>query len=192
MQTAGKTRYSPRLINLIGRAMLSAQRRAVCLLASVLVIGPWSCASKTPPPTVLNDLQPLEKWRAQAESHAKTLKTTYTTTSDQYKEAERRYIGAETKANAMIDRILINFLNNVDISSSTIYDDALDAAVVRFSAFMAYPEGWTRSIHDQIDRRTLKEATVRLWQEYAKGDFALREKIRAKLRQLKWKPFEEL
>jgi hypothetical protein len=172
--------------------MLSTQRRAACLFASVLVIGPWSCAGKTPPTTVLNDLQALEKWRAQAETHAKTLKTTYTITSDQYKEAERRYIGAETKANAMIDRMLIDFVNNVDISSSTIYDDALDAAVMRSSAFMAYPEAWTESVAEKIDRRTLKEATVRLWQEYAKGDSALREKIRAKLRQLKWKAFDKL
>jgi hypothetical protein len=92
----------------------------------------------------------------------------------------------------MIDRMLIDFLNNVDISSSTIYDDALDAAVIRFSAFMAYPEGGTESAEEKIDRRTLKEATVRLWKEYAKGDSALREKIRAKLRQLKWKPFDQL
>ena len=172
--------------------VLSTQKRAICLLASVLVLGLCSCAGRTPPSPVSDNLQTLEKWRAQSESHAKALKSKYTTTSDQYKESERRYIGAETKANAMIDRMLNDFLNNVDISSSTIYDDALEAAVVRFSAFMAYPEGWTRSIHDQIDRRTLKEATVRLWQEYAKGDLALREKIRAKLRQLKWKPFEEL
>jgi hypothetical protein len=172
--------------------VLSTQKRAVCLLASVLVIGLCSCAVKTPPLPVSDNLQTLEKWRAQSESHAKTLKSKYTTTSDQYKEAERRYIGAETKANAMIDRMLIDFLNNVDISSSTIYDDALDAAVIGFSAFMAYPEGGTESAEEKIDRRTLKEATVRLWKEYAKGDSPLREKIRAKLRQLKWKPFDQL
>jgi hypothetical protein len=172
--------------------VLSTQKRAVCLLASVLVIGLCSCAGKTPPSPVSDNLQTLEKWRAQSESHAKTLKSKYTTTSDQYKESERRYIGAETKANAMIDRMLIDFLNNVDISSSTIYGDALDAAVIKFSAFMAYPEAWTESREEKIDRQTLKDATVRLWKEYAKGDSALREKIRAKLRQLKWKPFNEL
>jgi hypothetical protein len=165
--------------------------RPVCLLAS-LVIGLCSCAGKTPPSPVSDNLQTLEKWRAQCEDHAKTLKSTYTATSDQYKESERRYIGAETKANVMIDRMLIDFLNNVDISSSTIYGDALDAAVIKSSAFMAYPEPRTESSEEKIDRRTLKEATVRLWKEYAKGDSALREKIRAKLRQLKWKPFNEL
>jgi len=172
--------------------VLSTQKRAVCLLASVLVIGLCSCAGKTPPSPVSDSLQTLEKWRDQAESHAKTLKSKYTNTSDQYKEAERRYIGAETKANAMIDRMLIDFLKNVDISSSTIYDNALEAGVIRSSAFMAYPEVWTHSGEEKIDPGTLKEATVRLWKEYAKGDSALREKIRAKLRQLKWKPFEEL
>ena len=99
--------------------VLSAEMRAVCLLAS-LVIGLCSCAGKTPPSPVSDNLQTLEKWRAQSESHAKTLKSKYTTTSDQYKESERRYIGAETKANAMIDRMLNDFLNNVDINSSTI------------------------------------------------------------------------
>ena len=172
--------------------MLSIQKSAVCLLASVLVLGLWSCAGKTPPSPAFDDFQTIEKWRAQAEGHAKILKATYTTTTDQYKEAERRYIGAETKANAMIDRVLIDFLNNVDITSSPIYDDALDAAVARFSAFMAYPEAGTNSVDEKIDRRALKEATVRLWQEYAKADSALREKIRAKLRNLKWRPFEEL
>ena len=172
--------------------MLTTQKRAVCLLASFLVIALCSCAGTTPPSPVSDNLQTLEKWRAQSERHAKILKSKYTTTSDQYKESERRYIGAETKANAMIDRMLIDFLNDVDISSSTIYDDVLDAAVVRFSAFMAYPEAWTESVEEKIDHRTLKEATVSLWKEYAKGDSALREKIRAKLRQLKWKPFDQL
>jgi hypothetical protein len=172
--------------------MLSAKRRAVCLLLSVLVFGIWGCAGKTPPSTVVDNLQTLEKWRAQAESHAKTLKSKYTATSDQYKESERRYIGAATKANALIDRMLIDFLNNVDISSSTIYDDALDAAVIKSAAFMAYPEGGTSSVDEKFDRRTLKEPTVRLWQQYAKGNSALREKIRTSLRQLKWRPFEKL
>ena len=172
--------------------MLSAQKRAVCLVASVLVFGMWSCAGKTPPATVVDNLQILEKWRAQSESHAKALKSKYTPTSDQYKESERRYIGAATKANALIDRMLIDFLNNVDISSSTIYDDALDAAVIKSSAFMAYQEGGSTPVDEKFDRQTLKEATVRLWQQYSKADSALREKIRAKLRQLKWKPFEKL
>ena len=172
--------------------MLSTLKTAVRLVASVLVIGLWSCAGTTPPSMVLDNLQIIDKWRAQAESHAKTLKTTHAITSDQYKESERRYIGAETKANALIDRMLIDFLNKLDITSSTTYDAALDAAVVKYTAFMAYPDGRTESAEEKIDRRTLKEATVRLWQEYAKGDSALREKIRTQLRQLKWKPFEAL
>lgn len=172
--------------------MLSAEKRAACLFLSVLVFGMWSCAGKTPPSTVLDNLQTLEKWHAQSESHGKALKTTYTNTSDQYKESERRYIGAATKVNALIDRMLIDFSNNVDISSSTIYDDALDAAVIKFSAFMAYPEGRSTSADERLDRRTLKEASVRLWQQYVNGNSALREKIRAQLRQLKWKPFEGL
>jgi hypothetical protein len=172
--------------------MLSAQKRAVCLVASLLVIGPWSCAGTTPPSTVPDNLQTIEKWRAQSESHAKTLKSKYSNTSDQYKESERRYIGAATKANALIDRMLIDFLYNVDISSSTIYDDTLDAAVTKFSALMAYPEGGSASVDEKFDRRTLKEATVRLWQQYSNEGSSMREKIRAKLRQLKWKPFEEL
>ena len=57
---------------------------------------------------------------------------------------------------------------------------------------MAYPEAGINSVDEKIDRRALKEATVRLWQEYAKADSVLREKIRANLRKLKWKPFEEL
>ena len=171
--------------------MLSVQKTVVCLVVSVLLIGLWSCAGKTLRPTVLDNFQTIEKWRAQAESHAKALKRTYTLTSDQYKESERRYIGAATKANALIDRTLISFLNNLDISASTLYDDALDTAVLRFSAFMAYPGGGT-FVDEKFDRRSLKEATVRLWQEYAKGDSALREKIRAQLRELKWRPFEKL
>jgi hypothetical protein len=57
---------------------------------------------------------------------------------------------------------------------------------------MAYPEAWTHSGEEKIDPGTLKQATVRLWKEYAKGNSARREKIRANLRNLKWRPFEKL
>jgi hypothetical protein len=169
--------------------------RSVSVIGLVLLLvlaGFWGCARKKVLSPGFEPLRVIEMWRGQAEAHAKILKAAYQPPTDQYKEAERRYIGAETKANALIDRIVHGLVNNVDLTASQVYEDILDTAFARATAFMAYPKDMSSSSGPKIERPAIKQATGQLWQEYVKASVTRREAIRAELRKLKWKPFEEL
>ena len=165
---------------------------AIVLLTVLLLPGLWSCTVKKISSAGIEAVQIFERWRGQVEAHAKSLKAAYQAPTDQYKEAERRYIGAETKANVLIDRILHALSNNVDPTASPVYEDTIETAVGKALAFMAYRTEISNSSEPIINRQTLTEATARLWQEYAKAPTVRREAIRAELRRLKWRPFQEL
>jgi hypothetical protein len=158
-----------------------------------------ACANKTQMQyRATEDLLAISSWRSQAETYIRALKSNYSRDSDQYKEAERRYIGAETKANAWLDRLRLDLANGV-VSVSERVEDSFEAAIAKSEAFMNYMERLPHSRDSQtvssqglVDRRALREASLRLWQEYREGSAARRDAMRAELRQLRWKAFEDL
>jgi hypothetical protein len=176
------------------RSALTAILIAVYLLSAV----PNCTSRKEVPPNTTADTESFASWRRQAEVYTHRLKATYPADSDQYKEAERRYIGAHTKVNAFIDRLLIDFANGIDVASSEVFADTFDAAVSKSTAFMGYIEAVLGSTDPQpsdgrsVDRRTLEKAILHLWHDYKNTSPPHRTDIQDAVRGLKWRPFEEL
>jgi hypothetical protein len=143
-------------------------------------------------------MESFASWRRQAEASIHRLKATYPAERDQYKEAERRYIGAHTKVNALIDRLVIDLANGVDVTSSEVFADTFDAAVSKSTAFMSYIEALLPSTdsppsdESSVDARILKKAVLHLWQHYKDVSPLHRIDIQDAVRRLKWRPFEAL
>jgi hypothetical protein len=137
-------------------------------------------------------------WRRQTEFAVRRVKTHYVPDSDQYKEAERRYIGAQAKVNVLIDRLMIDFSNGVDVASSEVFADTWEVAVSKTTAFKEYVDKLFRSAEatvsdgPSIDLRILKDATQYLWQDYKDGSPQHRNDIREAIRGLKWNAFDDL
>jgi hypothetical protein len=189
------------------RFFLSSFKRIAVTLRSGLAIvliglslGTFSnCASQEAiPPESGAYFQAFGKWRRQVESYVQYVKTAYPQDSDRYKEAQRRYIGAETKANALIDRLLMDFSNGVNLASSEVFDTALDLAFAKSGAFLTYLETSANSRDSgmspqtPIDRQSLKLESLQLSEEYRTAHTPRREVLRSQLREMKWKAFEDL
>jgi hypothetical protein len=147
---------------------------------------------RRPPP----ELQVIENWRAQAEEYVRLLKVRYPRDSDQYREAERRYIGVKVKFDAWLNRLVMDLNNN--ISQSPRFKDLLEAAYTKYLAFRSYVDSLLANtktpvmgLQSPLDSKTLEDAAIRLWQGYSTAKQS-RDLIAAHLRQLEWKDFDRI
>jgi hypothetical protein len=140
--------------------------------------------------------QVIETWRAQAEDYVKRLKILYPRDSDQYREAERRYIGAKVKFDAWLNRLRMDL--STDATQSARFKDLLEAAYTKYLLFKSYVEslftntkGAVADLQSPLDPKTLEDAATRLRQGYS-TDQQNRDLIEAQVRQLQWKDFDQI
>lgn len=148
--------------------------------------------SRRPPPPQ----QVIETWRAQAEEYVKRLKILYPRDSDQYREAERRYIGAKVKFDAWLNRLRLDLSTGPTPSARV--KDLLEAAYTKYALFKSYADSLLTStsaavseLQSPLDSKTLEDAASSLWQGYTTTK-QNRDVIEAQVRQLEWKDFDQI
>ena len=169
-----------------------------CLAVGLGLLSIPGCSSNKDVPLASNEgIQTLRAWQVQVEGYASQLKAIYPRDSDQYKEAERRYIGAEVKAETWKDRMLFALALGSDIAASERSQAALEVAYAKTKAFVNYVNGVLEPSNPAqapslMELGALKEASLKISQEYRNSLKARQEQIRAEIAKWRWKTFSEI